>query len=314
MVIPAKFNLPNLIKPDTLKVTSPNSVVFLCGGAFDGALAEPEVLRDAFFRMRGAPSVTYDIVLAEDANPLTADAGYSDLLSFESDIAQVVGLILLFVESAGSLAELGAFAALDTIAPSLLAVLASSHYDTSSFVRNGPVAYLERLHGDEAIHVLDCEEIGLTTEGRIKTLDTAAFADSMLTVVSTRLSSKPRFSKFDSTNAGHVALLIVGLCHEYGALTQEEIRSFCDPLGVRNVRFHNLLYCAMLLGWIKKVRKGNHVFYASSAPKSAIDFSFKEDSGYKVKVRFRGDLRAHYRDTKDVSRLSAITFATGAIS
>ena len=313
-MIPEKLDLPCLIKADTLKVTSPSSVVFLCGGAFDGALSQPQVLRDAFFRMKGPASVVYDIILAEDADPLTADAGYFDLLSFESDIAQVVGLILLFVESAGSLAELGAFAALDTIAPSLLAVLASAHYDSRSFVRNGPVAYLERRHGDEAIHVLDCDEIGLSADGHIRDLNMLAFAESMLTVVSARLRSKPKWSKYNQGNAGHVILLIVGLCHEYGALTQEEIRSFCESLGVREIRFHNFVYCASLLGWIKKIRKGNHVFYASSSPQSAVEFSFRGQSGYKQRIRFRSDLRAHYRDTKDFSRLNAIAFATGSLS
>jgi hypothetical protein len=52
------------------------------------------------------------------------------------------GAILLFAESAGSLAELGAFAALKTVAPSLIAVLSDYYYEQSSFIRNGPVKYL----------------------------------------------------------------------------------------------------------------------------------------------------------------------------
>jgi hypothetical protein len=71
----------------------------------------PTTLRDAFYRIVSATAPKFKIVLAEDAAPLTSEAGYSDLFSFESDIAQLVGLILLFAESPGSLAELGAFAA-----------------------------------------------------------------------------------------------------------------------------------------------------------------------------------------------------------
>ena len=195
---------------------------------------------------------------------------YHDLLSFESDIAQIVGLILLFAESAGSLAELGAFAALESIAPSLLAVLCSAHYDAQSFIRNGPVAYLENMHGDESVHVLDCSEIGLDDEGRIVTLDLAAFSTSMFTVVANRLDARPEWSKFNPNLSGHAILLIVGLCHEYGALTQKEIRGLLASAGVNDIRFDNYIYCATLLGWLKRVRKGNHVFYVASIRKSFV--------------------------------------------
>src|SRR5436190_6776347 len=102
--------------PESVRVRAPSSIVFLCGGVIDARLDPPTALRDAFYRSIKTAPPAYTVVLAEDANPLTTDAGYGDLLSFESDIAQVVGLILLFAESAGSLAELGAFAALPTVA------------------------------------------------------------------------------------------------------------------------------------------------------------------------------------------------------
>src|SRR4051794_35968807 len=101
------------------------------------------MFRDAFYRLTKDTEPDYTIILAEQAAPLTADGEYKDLLKFEQDIAQVVGLIVLFVESAGSLAELGAFAALPTVAPSLLAVVDEHYYDQNSFVKNGPIKFLE---------------------------------------------------------------------------------------------------------------------------------------------------------------------------
>jgi len=103
--------------PESVRVRAPSSIVFLCGGVIDARLDPPTALRDAFYRSIKTAPPAYTVVLAEDANPLTTDAGYGDLLSFESDIAQVVGLILLFAESAGSLAELGAFAASQPLHP-----------------------------------------------------------------------------------------------------------------------------------------------------------------------------------------------------
>jgi hypothetical protein len=305
VALSAPPDLISLIKVDSLRVRSPTSVVFLCGGAIDDNLAEPGVLRDAFYRLANKLELDYQVVLAEKAEPLTADAGYHDLLSFESDIAQIVGLILLFAESAGSLAELGAFAALESIAPSLLAVLCSAHYDAKSFIRNGPVAYLEDKHGDESVHVLDCTEIGLDDEGRIVTLDFAAFSASMFAVVANRLQARPEWSKFNPSLSGHAILLIVGLCHEYGALTQREIRALISSAGVTDIRFDNHIYCATLLGWLKRVRKGNHVFYVASTFDASINYHFEEKAAYRDKVRWRADLRAFWK-AKDPSRLKAI--------
>src|SRR5690606_32043688 len=127
----------------------PTSIVFLCGGVLSKTSRKPKMLRDAFYRLEKDTETNYRIVLAEEAKPLTSEAGYKDLLEFEQDIAQVVGLIVLFVESAGSLAELGAFAALPTVAPSLLAVVDEHYYFQESFVKNGPIKFLENKHGEE---------------------------------------------------------------------------------------------------------------------------------------------------------------------
>ena len=48
-------------------------------------------------------------------------------------------MTVLFVESPGSIAELGAFAASDTLSPKLLAVL-NTYYDSEqSFIADGPI-------------------------------------------------------------------------------------------------------------------------------------------------------------------------------
>jgi hypothetical protein len=232
------------MKPDSLRVHAPTSVVFLCGGAIDEKLSAPAVLRDAFLRIARVSAPKYEIVLAEEAKPLTSEAGYNNLLTFEADIAQVVGLILLFVESAGSLAELGAFAALPTVSPRLLAVVDEFHYNQSSFVRHGPLQYLEVTQGEEAIISLDRAHVGIGSDGNIADLHTENFSSAILPAVQKRIDNRPQSEKFHPQNAGHVILLIVGLCQEYGALTQSEIREYLKILGVADLR-----WCRPERGW-----------------------------------------------------------------
>lgn len=294
---------------DTVRVHAPTPVVFLCGGVIDGALAKPVMLRDAFHRLAGpSNSRTYDIVLAESAkDPLSAEAGYQDLLKFESDIAQIVGIILLFVESAGSLAELGAFAAIPTIAPSLLAVVTDHHYQASSFVRNGPIRHLEISYADESVFVLDDQLLNITPAGDISGLKFDEFMETLSSAIDTRLQKRSRWATFDKAHEGHIILLIVGLCQEIGALTALEIIENVRAFGVdlAQPRLHNFLYCAILLGWIVKVRKGHHIFFAGVPTGNALDYEINATRSFRDRLRWRADIRSHWKE-HDSTRLRVI--------
>lgn len=291
--------------PESLRVHAPTSVVFLCGGAIDASLTKPVVLRDAFTRIVKTSAPTYKVILAEDAKPLVAGAGYDNLLSFESDIAQVVSQILLFVESAGSLAELGAFAALKTISPRLLVVLDEYHYNQSSFVKQGPLRYLEIQEGEESIVALDRAHVGIGSDGKITGLDAANFASAVLPALDARIAKLPKFEKFNTGGAGHSILLMTGLCQEFGALTQTEIREYLKHFGVQDLRFENFFYCAEVLNWIRKIRKGNSIYYVAEPGDPALDFQFKKDVSSRDKVRWRSDIRAHWQK-HDIARFNAI--------
>lgn len=291
--------------PDSLRVHAPTSIIFLCGGAIDAALAVPVVLRDAFFRGIVSTTPDYRIVLAEDAKPLTAEAGYKDLFRFESDIAQVVGLILLFAESAGSLAELGAFAALPNVAPSLLAVLDNFYYDQSSFIKNGPIKHLEVEYGEDWIVVLDRDDLGISQDGSLGSLNISELILSISPAIKSRLDKKPKWKKFELSNSGHAILTMVGLCQDYGALTITEISSYLSIIGFSEVRVPNFLYCAELLGWLIKVRNGNHIYYVATAGEDAITFRWNANSLSKDRTRWRADIRAYWK-INEPSRYRAI--------
>jgi hypothetical protein len=302
------------MNPDSLRVHAPSTVVFLCGGAIDRSVADgvidgsatpPKMLRDAFYRAFPTAAANFKIVLAEDAKPLTADAGYRDLFIFESDIAQIVGLIVLFAESAGSLAELGAFAALKTVAPSLLAVIDDYYYDQSSFIRNGPILFLEKAYGEEWVLVLDRKEVGIAGDGTIDRLNLSSFSTSVFSAINKRLAGRHVWAKLDVTNGGHAILLIIGLCQEFGALTLGEIKEYLTKFGIQEPRLDNFIYCAELLGWLKKVRKGHQIFYIGVPGEAAIDYKMNEGAAFRDKLRWRSDVLAHWQK-HDPPRLRAI--------
>lgn len=102
-------------------------------------------LRDYLCRVRKIEKhLPGSIVLAEEAVSLYRDTTYTDLITFEEDIARLSSLVLVIAESAGSLAELGAFSTNETIRQSLRVILQTSYENSESFVRYGPVRRVEK--------------------------------------------------------------------------------------------------------------------------------------------------------------------------
>lgn len=309
MAVVQPSSLAESIQPATVRVHPPSSVIFLCGGLVDAKPPNPpESLRAAFLRLQLPDEFEkYRIVIAEAAEPMLPVAGYRDLLTFESDIAGVVALILLFSESPGSLAELGAFAALPNVASKLLVVIDDGYYEDSSFIKNGPIASLELNQGDEWVLVVDRNEIGLSADHNIFDLKHEYLDENVVPAVLQRLNSTPSYEKFDPHNDGHFILLLTGLIQLCGALTISELKSMIDRLGFPKAqsRITNFLYCGELMGWIKKTKKGNHTFYVCRPGEDAIEFTAVPKAEIKEKVRWKAEFRAHWQK-EDKPRFRAI--------
>ena len=273
----------------------------------------PACLRVVFNRNIKISSPNYNIVLAEEADPLTSQADYQDLLSFESDIAQVVGVILLFAESPGSLAELGAFSAIDTIAPSLLAVLNDNYYEQKSFITRGPIMHLEKSFGEDSVVSLDCADLNIGSKGEIDRIDVPAFMESVVSIVKAKLEKRHFYNSLDPQSSGHRILILVGLCQEYGALTIKELRSYFDSLSLDGSRINNYLYCANLLGWIKTIRKGNHIFYVAKVSNLVLDYALKAGVSPRERLRWRSNIR-DYWNKNDRPRSNAIRDVISAMA
>lgn len=133
-----------------LRISRPSKFVFFCGGAIPKNPKEkegPHNLRDYLTRVRPMRQ-SYEVVLAERAIQLYRDTEYRDLISFEEDIARIASVVLVIAESAGSLAELGAFVASPTISKVLRVVISEKNEGEESFVRFGPIQRVKNAKRD----------------------------------------------------------------------------------------------------------------------------------------------------------------------
>ncbi|WP_315716472.1 MULTISPECIES: retron St85 family effector protein [unclassified Bradyrhizobium] len=143
-MVPELRTLFDDLNLDGVRVFRPSKFMFLCGGYIAKEHdARPVNLRDYLFRVKRI-SNRYDIVLAEKATQLFRDSAYNDLISFEEDIARIASVVLVIAESPGSLAELGAFTANDTIRNALRVVIQNQHEVAESFVRYGPIERIKK--------------------------------------------------------------------------------------------------------------------------------------------------------------------------
>lgn len=108
-------------------------------------------LRDAFWKnsihKHLANSWIQDLDRPENYPDWWAFSGYDDLLEFERDACYLARAIVLFAESPGSLAELGALAIDDSIIQQLIVVVQSRYLAEShrqSFLTLGPLKRVEK--------------------------------------------------------------------------------------------------------------------------------------------------------------------------
>jgi hypothetical protein len=299
-----------------LHVQAPTEIVFLCGGPFtplnEVAGTLPKSMRDAFLRVAKHPALgDREIVLAEDFTKLSVfSAHYRDILEFESDLAQITELIILFCESAGSFAELGSFASVEEIAKRLLVVLRDLYANANSFITLGPVTNL-RNHHEYSVFIIEDEVIGIVGESHAA-INLSAFKSAMDEPLRLRLERTKEPTTFDSRRAGHIIKLVVGLIQEYGALKLSEIEETLIKLGVLvpKERLLAFLLCAQTVGWVTSEIKGFDEYFVALAGEDAANFTLPETATVKNRRRRRLLIRDHW-EKSDPARFRAISKVAG---
>lgn len=296
-------------------VQAPTDVIFLCGGKVKRTSAKLASIRDAFLKIPDNPSIKgRQVMLAESVNTFhLSRPAYPELLSFEVDFAQICELILLFSESQGSIAELGAFSMQDEIASKLLVVVRDYHLKDDSFIKLGPLRRLQLEHGDHAVFILNDDETGIKITS-LRELKLEVLRDRVSTAVEARFAAVHEHTTFDRTRNGHLIKLMVGLIQEFGGLTASELRTLVHAFGadLTEDAIDRLLLCAEAAQWVAREQRGFAVYYfAVPLPQDALVLKFQKGAPIFNRERRRQSLRASWAAT-DQPRLTGIAkFAGG---
>jgi hypothetical protein len=243
-------------------------IVFLFGGAIEDS---PKSVRGILYNhiLVKDSSLFNCLVIPEDFKDWLHDSVYPDLLSFESDLAQTSSLIIIALESPGSIAELGSFSVNSALKDKIIIIISEHHHSQSSFITLGPLRQLPEVN----VYSYPYNH---------KSIDDSLndYLDDIVDSINENLSSIDKTERFDTGSNGHVALLIYELLLLFKALKFSEILSYLMLLNCeRNKTItKRLLFLLSKLSLIDKKRIGNVDYYLPLRSERRINFSSKDKS------------------------------------
>lgn len=271
----------DLVNRDALTLLNPPDYVFLCGGRLDDL---KHSLRAHFYndRVKGNPLLERRIVLAEKADEWYQSRKlFDDLLELEEYLAGLSACILLFVESPGAIAELGAFSQMELLKGKLVVVVESTYHKQQSFIRNGPIESLRRYR---AKSILPYPWLTHPSVG-VPEIDTGLLSDTLRQIekaVEAELTNRRKSTSFLQQDHGHRMLLVADLIKLGVVVQASEIRRLLSDLQIRiqSKQLKQYLYLLEQLGIIASEPYGHATYYISChgtpdhvgyAPKSPAD-------------------------------------------
>jgi hypothetical protein len=127
--------------------------VFLCGRDISDKTSiryrVADVLTNKFWY-----SGNYDLIYPEDIfDELLYSSAAVDLLSLENLLADSVDAVVVIPESAGSFAELGAFANTEKLRNKMLCVVDERYRRDKSFINQGPIRLVKRSNKNSVVYI-----------------------------------------------------------------------------------------------------------------------------------------------------------------
>jgi len=263
-------------------------VIFVCGSASPGRpSAREQLLRYAKKYFKHGT-----LFRAEDAFPVLSGSGSDDLLTIEHSLAEYSDCVLIINESAGTLAELGAFASNEAVVQKLFVINPQEHLGVSSFINLGPIAKVDRKSRFKGTLHVDLHSVSLYFDTILERIEKNAVRKRRLGV---------DFSKVDawkSTEGKLRFLLLQDILNLFCPITDKELLKIMKSLFPKEwVNF--TVELGLLVATNKITKEDDTYLSAPSCSKHTYDVDSREWLGIRKRVL------ALYR-TKDKIRITRL--------
>jgi len=221
---------------------------------------------------------------------------FTDLVDLEMQIAEISTMILLIVESPGSMAELGAFTYVDRILKKLQVVMERRYQNKQSFIMDGPVAKIRAQKPDEAgaEKFYSCDWLSPESDNEIDAeLSQRAATGIIQDLLDPALQGQPAPEPFDLQNAGHKMLLIADFVSLGGSLRFQEIMELLGGLPVKTseTEVKGFLLLLERLGFLRKTHLRRYDYYVQTNSKLRFILYAMADETRSDRERLRADIK-----------------------
>lgn len=216
-------------------------------------------------------------------------------------------MTVIFSESPGAVAELGAFAVLKKVQERLLVIINEEDAEQESFIWRGPALYLKnkaKENGkDDPISIYKWPKLKNGTD-MLKKSDFSD-ADDLSELIQKVLDDTPKTSSFNKDQAGHVMLLMIDLLNIMKLATVDEIHEILSSLGVeykhKTIQQKLSLLCS--LKYVEKKPYRHNMFYLANTDNSWLSLAFKKDAKTNDLSRWRAMFTDYYnKESEQKSR------------
>ncbi|SKA15910.1 hypothetical protein SAMN02745674_02199 [Lysobacter spongiicola DSM 21749] len=254
------------------------------------------------------------VMIAEKLTSLLHGDDFHDLLEFEEHIAALSACVLIFVESPGSIAELGSFAVMPHLTSKLL-VVCEQRMDSAlqpSFIFMGPVANLRRIRVN-SVQVFPIFKDGSTAADSTKLDDCWQFIEeSVVESIRRPIPEAP----LNAASLPHKMVVVAATVDLFVALKLGELHEAIRRFGV-DVSTKQLRKITRMLeqfSIIKRVPYGHEDFFFSLAASPLLMLRPSISSGSKIfdQLRFKATAIEFFAETDNRRHKAILAFRKAA--
>lgn len=284
-------------------------IVLLCGGCVktkeraDDPTPPTKSLRHAIINS----NTTYETYIPENIKSWQSDGIFKNLMHFEEDLASICSLVVVILESYGSLAELGAFFQHPDLSHKIVVIRSTDFHDHPSFINLGILRHLAEK-GEFRVK---------SYPWNIKSPATSITDEVVGDVISgiqEVLDRLPRRPTLNLSNQSHVVVLICEIIELFSALKESEIFEYLTSVGVAITKdeIKRKLFLLEQFRLVEKVTYDDATFYMRSNEKyHRLRLALKEGAN-KDALRISAECLAYYNaEPKQKNRKRAIQTRLG---
>ena len=246
----------------------------------------------------------FEFFRPEEITDWHSDGVYKNLIDFEKDLAGICSLVLIVLESAGAIAELGAFSQIEDMKQKMMVISSSEIKEKNSFIELGVLRHLvDANSGSVRKYPWDmCEARGVFVSVEDEVVD------DILSDVNVQLKEIPKSPSFKAVSNDHVMVLIYSLVKSFVALKLNEIAAYLGFFSVLLTE-DNLKRKLFLMGRFRLIGKDTYsdstYYYVMSEDFHRMAFRHKKGAPVDD-LRLNVDCLKFYKSAGDRHRLGLL--------